>query len=266
MKKSSAAAALLVLTALQGCTGVPVQVNLIESVALAPGQSPALGSPVTVQVKGSGHCVRYEVDWGDGASDSVPAGSSPSCATQTDASGVQRFTCNTTHTYSGWGGGKTVTVFTNSSSGCEGRAMLRFSVPPPSFAVGFNRPGPNRCDTVSGMPPLANRTLVKITTEPTAGRCGGIFYTGFNPHCYDAEGGDASAITPVPTVPFPTMRAFSLVLSVGTQMVQGGTNMSFITNQAGPLTFCVNEPDPKAGNGGYVIRVSTDQLGPVPPP
>jgi hypothetical protein len=60
------------------------------------------------------------------------------------------------------------------------------------------------------------------------------------------------------------MRINSLVLRVGTQVVQGGTNMSFTTDQAAPLELCLNEIDPMEGNGGYVVRIATDQLGPAP--
>jgi len=174
------------------------------------------------------------------------------------------FRCTLEHTYTGWQGGKTVTV--TAKQGCEGRVNTRFVTTPAVFDLAFARPGPNACDTIPGKPPVQNRTNVTITTAPTAGRCGGIWYDDQNPHCYDAEGIAVLATSSGTFFPFPGMRQFSLVLRVGTQVVQGGTNMSFTTTQTGPLEFCVNEPNPRKGVGGYEIHIRADEMGPPPPP
>lgn len=261
-------AALLFAAVLPACGSKP-QVNLIKSVELGLGQYPALGMALTFHVNGSGSCKGILIDWGDGATETTG-----SCADNSVASGSgeKLFQCDVTHLYSGWGGGKTVTAMVakdtrgNQITTCEGRASLRFTVSPSTTAIGFVRPGPNVCDPVPGKPPLANRTLVKIATTPISTRCGGIWYQNENPHCYDAEGGAVALATPAtdPASPFPFlgMRKFSLVLRVGNQLVQGGTNMQFTTNESGPLELCVNEPNPRSGSGGYEIQISTDQLGP----
>jgi hypothetical protein len=260
--------ALLFTAALQGCNGV----NLIQSIEPALGQSPALDRQLTFHVKGSGTCGRIGIDWGDGAMEDVFPGQTTSCQVQTDTAGRKRFQCDVAHIFSGWSGGKTVTA--TAIAGCEGRVSTRFTTPPAVLIIPFTRPGPNACDAVPGRPALANWTLVKITTVPTNTPCGGIFYNNVTPHCYDAEGGGVAMPPPTvppggappPVFPFVGMRMFSLVLRIGgTQLEQGGTNMSFTTKQAGRLELCVNEPDPQAGNGGYEIHIATDQLGPPPP-
>jgi hypothetical protein len=79
---------------------------------------------------------------------------------------------------------------------------------------------------------------------------------------YDADGKPGtSAVAPFP---FPGFREYSLVLSIGSQMVQGGTNVQFTTMSSGPLLFCLNDGDNDVTNnlGGYIIEISVDQLGP----
>ena len=126
--------------------------------------------------------------------------------------------------------------------GCGGRVNTRFVTTPSAFVLVLTRPGPNVCDTISGKPALPNRTLVKITTVPNNSPCGGIYYSNMTPNCFDADGGpDVATATAGPTnFPFLGRRKFSLVLRVGTQVEQGGTNMSFTTTQTAPLELCVN--------------------------
>jgi len=79
---------------------------------------------------------------------------------------------------------------------------------------------------------------------------------------YDADGKPGtSAVAPFP---FPGFREYSLVLSIGSQMVQGGTNVQFTTTSSGPLLFCLNDGDNNVTNnlGGFIIEISVDQLGP----
>jgi hypothetical protein len=49
----------------------------------------------------------------------------------------------------------------------------------------------------------------------------------------------------------PFLRKYSLVLQVGQQIVQGGTNMSFTTNQGGLLQLCVNDEQLNDNTGGW---------------
>ena len=257
--------AVLFAVALQGCDGV--QVNLIQSVEIVPRQTQALGVPLAFEIKGSGTCGRFDIDWGDGSSTDVMTAQTTSCIVNPDpAVKSPHFRCNLEHTFTNWAGGKTVTV--TAKQGCEGRVNTRFVTNPAEFVLAFARPGANACNTIPGKAPVQNRTIVKITTVPINTRCGGIWYDNLTPHCYDAEGiADLATATGGPmSFPFVGMRKFSLVLRVGSQVVQGGTNMRFTTNQTGPLEFCVNEPNPMAGVGGYEIHIRADELGPPPPP
>ncbi|HEY3097870.1 MAG TPA: hypothetical protein VGL14_03125, partial [Methylomirabilota bacterium] len=169
-----------------------------------------------------------------------------------------------THVYTGWGGGKTVTV--EAASGCEGKARVRFSASPLSRRIGFNQPGTTMCTAASSspLPSMIPRMLVHLRTialDPPNHR--GINFGCVAAGCvYDADGKPGtSAVAPFP---FPGFREYSLVLSIGSQMVQGGTNVQFTTMSSGPLLFCLNDGDNDVTNnlGGYIIEISVDQLGP----
>ncbi len=256
--------AVLFAMAGQGCNSCDsVQPrDVINSVEIVPAQNQARGVPLAFQVKGSGSCGRFVVDWGDGSTTNVVTAQTTSCSV---AANPARFQCSVEHSYTGWEGGKTVTVTGQGS--CEGRVKTRFATNPAVYALALARPGPNTCDRVPGRPPVQNRSVVRITTVPINAPCPGIYYSNVTPHCYDADGIAAPATTPgFPTsFPFPGMRPFSLVLRVGTQVVQGGTNMSFVTNQSAPLEVCVNEHDSRAGRGGLEIHIRTDEMGPPEP-
>jgi hypothetical protein len=111
--------------------------------------------------------------------------------------------------------------------------------------------------------------LVHIQTfpaEPPHER--GINFGCFAAGCvYDADGKLGSVADS--TFPFPGKREYSLVLRVGpqvvgSQVVQGGSNVQFTTTTSGPLAFCLNDGDNDVTNnrGGYIIQISVDQLGP----
>ena len=254
--------AALLTGGLLGCNPSPPQINLIRSVEIVPQQRQALGVPLAFEIKGSGTCDRFDIDWGDGSTSDITTAQTTSCLINPDpAQSSPHFRCSVEHTYDDWSGGKTVTVM--AKRGCEGRVNTRFVTSPAVYPLAFGRPGPNFCDTIPGKPHVQARTVVSIVTAPIRTRCGGIWYSNLTPHCYDAEGiPDLATSTDPMTFPFFGLRKYSLVLKVGTQVVQGGTNMSFTTNQKGPLEFCVNEPHPRDGSGGYTIYVRADELGP----
>lgn len=260
-------AAALLTAALHGCTPGPPRINLIRSVEIVPQPQQALGLPLAFVIKGSGTCERFDIDWGDGSTSNSGTAQPKDCLVNPDpAQPSPHFRCSIEHTYSGWAGGKTVTV--TAKQGCEGKVNTRFVTDPSELGLGFGRPGVNFCDTFPGKPHVQARTVVNVRTEPINRRCPGIWYDNLNPHCYDAEGIPEVATSPTSadplTFPFFGMRKYSLVLKVGTQVVQGGTYTSFVTNQSGALEFCVNEPHPRDGVGGYSIYIRTNELGPPP--
>jgi len=162
----------------------------------------------------------------------------------------------------------TVTTKSEGSNGCIGNARLRFNAPPMSRRLGFTQPGTMICQTPtsSPLPGMMPRMLVHVRTfpaEPPNER--GINFGCVAAGCvYDADGKPGtSAIAPFP---FLGMREYSLVLRIGSQVVQGGTNVQFTTasTSTGPLLFCLNDRDNDVTNylRGYIIEISVKQLGP----
>jgi hypothetical protein len=248
MRQITSAALALASLVSTGCNQTP---NLLRGVSLVPGQTLALDKPIQVQFDGTGVC-RIDVDWGDG--DTVTG----------RAISFSNITRTLEHTYSGWRGGKTVTVSVNSSNtACLGDPVrTRFTIAPAVKSIGLAQPGSRACNVPSPRPPdVKPRNLVHITTVPANG-----FPNGINFGCplggcvYDANGKMGSSAPA--RFPFPGLREFSLVLRVGTQVVQGGTNMQFTTTQSGPLEFCLNDDNLTDNAGGYQVDVSLDQLGP----
>lgn len=235
--------ALFLTTLLLGCN---TKVNLIR--AVAPVQPlPTADKSLSITVSGSGICRSMEIDWGDTKKDSF---SSVNLATNP----VFR------HTY-GLGGGKTITV--EAKSGCEGKVNTRFVMEPSVFSVGLAQdkrtPGPT-CSAPTNHPGVRSRELVRITTIPAAGFAGIDFGCPFQGCRYDADGKPGSVADS--TYPFPGLKEYSLVLRVGSQVVQGGTNMSFVATQSGPLQLCLNDKDMTNNIGAYQVDIRVDQLGP----
>jgi hypothetical protein len=50
-----------------------------------------------------------------------------------------------------------------------------------------------------------------------------------------------------------------MVLRVGTQVVQGGTDVTFTTSQAGPLEVCVNDDNLSDNTGAGGLRIEVDE-------
>lgn len=260
---------LLITLVLAGCKPQTTpQFDVLQSVSLsADNSSPRMDLQLRFILGGTGTCNSVNVDWGDGMIEEnvVPV---PGQRIEFAESNVESRSLY--HTYTGWGGGKTVTVTTKSdgSNGCIGNARLRFNAPPMSRRLGFVQPGTTICTaaTSSALPNMIPGMLVHIQTfpaEPPHNR--GINFGCFAAGCvYDADGKPGSVAAP--SFPFKGLREYSLVLRIGAgaQVVQGGTNVQFTTTSGGPLQFCLNDGDNDVTNnlGGYIIEISVDQLGP----
>jgi hypothetical protein len=248
---------ILTVILMQGCNQEP---NILKGISLEPGQTIALDTPLKFILNGSGRCQTLNLDWGDGTTEqnySYGTGGFAIDLSGSDASAVASRTL--TKTFTGWAGGKTVTV--QAASGCEGSARTRFTIEPAVYKLGFAQPGPLTCNPIPNRPALVARTLVGIKTVPATGAPNGInFGCPFNGCIYDADGKPNSSAPS--NFPFPGLREYSLVFRVGTQVVQGGTNMSFTTTVPGALEVCVND-DTLANNSlGYEVDITVDQLGP----
>jgi hypothetical protein len=111
------------------------------------------------------------------------------------------------------------------------------------------------CTLVPNVPPLRPKTVVKITADRQIN-----FGCAFNGCIYDADG-DKTSTAPA-NFPFPNFRTYSLIFRLGTQVVQGGTNTSFTTNQSGLLEVCVNDdnlPDNTGGWGSVFLSTSPNR-------
>jgi len=136
---------------------------------------------------------------------------------------------------------------------------------PSVFHLGFNviaSPTANICHQMpNNFRGIGTHNLVKIKTIPLSSFPAGVnFGCPLNSCIYDADGRPGSIADS--RFPFPGLKEFSLVLRVGTQVVQGGTNMSFISTDAGKLEICLNDSTPEDNAGGYEIDIRVDELGP----
>jgi len=258
MHIARAIAFLLVAATLSGCPGG--KSNVIQSISLAPGQTLALGTPLNFLIKGTGAGYLI-IDWGDGTTEEKYVDlTAPSLIP---------------HTFTVWKGGKTVTAIgkpggTLGYSGTVGRASTRFTIPPGFISVGFGQPGNAGAKTCYSLPSPFNAklvlpSLVHITTLPT--ERGDLINFGcpFDGCRYNADGKPGSvAAAPFP---FPGLREYSMVLRVGTQLVQGGTDVRFTPTQSQSLEICLNDDNlTRNHTGGYELHITVDQLGPPATP
>jgi hypothetical protein len=236
--------------------------GVIQSVALAPGQTPTLGQPVDVIISGSGVCTILQVNWGDDGN------------IFTDYNNLDLGAgAHITHTYTGWPGGRTVTV--KAQYQCDGSARMRFialsatnSLPTASL-VWRREPTGNRgtCGELPGMPQLNKNSLVHITSPPSppppAPQIVVNFGCPFDGCIYDVDGrAGSSAASPFL---FPGFREYSLVLRMGSDgpQFQGGKSATpFSVPDGGTLNFCMNTDRPDANiTGGWEVDIQVDELG-----
>jgi hypothetical protein len=264
----------LILAVTQGCSSQPINVNALQGISLVSGQTLALDTPIKFVLSGTGKCNSVSIDWGDGKKDTNYTAD----LTGSDSGAIASRTL--THTFTGWGGGKTVTVdgTVDGKVQCLGKVNLRFEIPPLEKSIGWNTVNPPGttpggqsavCRTVSPpLPDLIPRMLVKITATMLAGSRG-IDFGCFAGGCvYDADGKPGSVADS--RFPFPGLKEFSVVYVVGfvndsnQQVEQGGINTQFTTRVGGGLNFCLNDGDGDLTDnvGGLNVTIRVDQLGP----
>jgi hypothetical protein len=245
---------------LMGCTapGVIQGVNPVQPIPsvettcrVENGKCVDAGPPLSVIVNGTGRCAELKIDWGDSLNQTYQ---------YIDLQSNPVFT----HTFCCRGGGKTVTV--EGTARCTGKVNTRFVMEPSVYQLGFNvvpSPTAQICHQMPGnFPAIGKHDLVKIKTSPASSFPAGVnFGCPLNSCIYDADGRPGSVADS--SFPFPGLKEFSLVLRVGTQVWQGGTNTSFLSNgNAGSLEICLNDSTPNDNGGGYRVDITIDQLGP----
>src|SRR5215469_9604279 len=145
---------LILPVVLCGCTG-----GVIQSVDLAPGQNPpSLGQPVEIVIRGSGTCIVLNVNWGD---DGAMLHSYENLDLTAGA--------HINHVYSGWPGGRTITV--TAQYQCIGSARTYFITAPAVASLAWDRdpngdhPAPSTCVEFPGMPDIPRNSIVRITAK-----------------------------------------------------------------------------------------------------
>lgn len=220
--------------------------------------------PVTIKVWGQGKCDLVGVEMGNGTTLHSPPG--------VDFGGQgASVPLEFTYTYGAtWPGIKTIHAY--SQSNCMGEARttvqvmrkighevhsdLNFTLAQPySFANGIT-PGP--CILAfnqHNVDALRPNTKVTVTAKPdpnnkiSFGCLGGCSY---------GVDGDATSSAAAP-FPFPGMAKYSLVLRVGTQVVQGGSQVSFTTTNKAALEMCVNDDNLQDNTGAWNFTISVDE-------
>jgi hypothetical protein len=214
-------------------------------------------NPVSLRIHGKGNCSVVMARCGNGL-DAMPYGFGHDFG---QSSPDQPLTVACKYDQ-GYPGPKTVEAHSNGSD-CIGQATLRINVMSvaggnvhSNFMLGYGQPGPTACQEVPHRLPLRAGTKVSIRTNPDpAVKIN--FGCAFGGCVYDADGEPGSSAPA--GFAFPGMRKYSLVLRVGQQAVQGGTNMSFVTNQGGLLEVCVNDDQIADNTGAWGIGISIDE-------
>lgn len=202
------------------------------------------GHPMEFTVSGTGNCTMLSLDWGDGQ----PLFQANNVDFDANLLGVKF-----SHAYNGWGGKKTVTA--QGVTNCVGTATTAISVVPP-FALAFGQPGTAACSVVPNAPPVPANSLVHITTnpDPQVRINFGCFLGGC---VYNADG-EPNSVAPA-GYPFPGLRKYSLVIRIGTQVVQGGTDVFFTATQGGPMEVCVNDDVLHDNSGAWGIFIDVNK-------
>ena len=254
----------MVLAVVQACTPAETNINVLQGISLEPTQTLALNKPLKLILNGVGSCTTLLVDWGDGNIDQTYTFfGGPIDLSGSDPNAVSSRTLS--HTFTGWGGGKTVTV--EGKIGCIGKTNVRFNVPPLELEIGWNASAPagtiGVCQTPTppGLPGMIPRMLVHATATTVVWPYIN-FGCALNGCVYDADGKPGSVADS--RFPFQGKREYSIVYRIGTQVEQGGTNTQFTTKDSGPLEFCLNDGDNNLTNnfGAFNLKLSVDQLGP----
>jgi hypothetical protein len=160
---------------------------------------------------------------------------------------------------SGWPGPKTITAF--GQNGCLGRATVSHHVftnvgsSGETWTVGMNTPN-QECFAVPGpgggtFPPLRPATRVHITAPTTPEVKFGTFVH------YGPDGQPGSSAPQ--GFSFPGYRAYSLIVRIGNEIHQAGTNATFTTVHGGDVSLCDNDDNPSDNLGGWQVNIFVDE-------
>lgn len=241
--------AVVMALGVQGCT--------FGKVISIQAQHPVINvdQPQNFFITGKGQCSMLRVKFGDGQSydysnhdfDKYPTASIP-------------------HYYYGWGGTKIVTA--EGITNCVDKAQTTINVQPMKkvIAICFNcgarlpmdhvaSTTTNGCGYFPDFPMIKQKSIVHITAVDPPRIDFGCLFGGC---IYNANGENASA--PL-NFPVPGKNKYSLVIRIGGQVIQGGTDVTFTSAWNGTLEFCVNDDNRSDNSGGWRIEIEVDESG-----
>ncbi|HZQ08206.1 MAG TPA: hypothetical protein VFD70_16600 [Anaerolineae bacterium] len=214
----------------------------VESITVS-NATPMLNDVIEFRVHGTGNC-QFRINFGDNSF--FDPGQFYSIGGYQNGFPVA-------HMYTGWPGTRTVSVegIADGPGDCSGKAEVKVLITPP-LAIAFVAPN-KTCQLVPNQQQLLPGWSVHITTNPSVKINFGCALGGCS---YDANGEPNS--TAPSNYPFPGLRKYSLVLKVGTQVVQGGSNVTFTANQVGALELCVNDDNLSGNSGAWGIFIDVN--------
>ncbi len=204
--------------------------------------APEVTRRMLIKVYGQRECRTVRVNYGDGVTADAPG---------PDLSVGIRFE----HTWAGWGGLKTVTA--EGQGDCTGKVKTTFMMNPVHYFLGFGAPKRAPCGPIPNRPALTpnSRVFVVVNATPVIN-----FGCPSNSCMYGPDGRPGSSASS--RFPFPGLKEYSLVFRVGSQIVQGGTAMNFVSRSGGTLEVCANVDNLTNTGGGWSMNLRVDQLGP----
>ena len=248
-----AVALLLVLSAV-GCTSESDSTGHIKSVQVTNETCTAgiCGLPrlttAVIAVDGDGVC-SFRVVFGDGSVlpvDDYDFGSGPRIVRYSGFAGS-------------WPGPKTIRAVAEKD--CLGSASVLHHVfthmtgTEEEWRIGMNEPQQLCYDVPApgggSFPALRPATRVHITAATTPEVA---FGTGVH---YDPDGQPGTSAPQ--SFSFPGFRKYSLILTVGNETFQGGTNTTFNVVQGGDLLLCQNDDEWRDNLGGWQVNIFVDE-------
>ncbi|TSA52771.1 MAG: hypothetical protein D4R40_01765 [Nitrosomonadaceae bacterium] len=189
-------------------------------------------------IQGSGTCEKAILGFGDGNTLALL--------------NVSSWPFRDNHTYFGWGGLKHIRVLGQVNCLGDVKSSLNVGHAPsgsPTFVLAF-APNLSVCNRVPNVSPVRAGSVLRIKANGTKIKYG-------IPE-FDASG-DRSVAAPT-TFAFPSMRPFSLVYRIGTDVFQGEVGPVVVrATQTAPLEICVNDhPAQLSDNRSQGVRIDID--------
>jgi hypothetical protein len=242
---------LVLLFILLGCTPHTYSANvekITNQTLPTTGTDLPIDTAIFFTVSGTGVCT-MQVDWGDGSSEQMTQ--------DLGAAGAQGVVIK--HTYAGWTGLKKVTA--RGVGDCSGDTYAYVKIGP-SLPIAFAPGSANACEQMTpdnmvrlnlGALTAGSTVHVRWINPPGSKIDFGCLLSG----CVYGPDGEPNSVAPA-DYPFPGLRKYSFVIRVGTQVVQGGSDVTFTVAETGWMEWCVNDNDLSNNSKGWGIAIDVD--------